>query len=226
MGSADREAANVDRARVYRALALLFRPERDGALETLRRREIPNLRAALVRLGDDDAARQAERLAGLLRDAEEDGLRRDYEQTFGPSGGLRCPPAETSHVPTTPQEGLVRTFQMADVAGFYRAFGVEVTPGTERPDHVAAELEFMHLLALKEALALQQEGEGEHAAVCRDAARSFLEDHLGRFAPLLAEQLDAEAASPVFAVAGRLLEGFVAAERQRLSPAAGHEPTI
>ena len=44
---------------------------------------------------------------------------------------------------------------LADIAGFYAAFGM--TPGAaEVEDHIAAELEFMSVLALKEAAALAE----------------------------------------------------------------------
>jgi TorA maturation chaperone TorD len=102
---------------------------------------------------------------------------------------------------------------MADVAGFYKAFGVEVASEGPRVDHISCELEFMNLLAVKESVALQQEGEGEHAEICRDASRSFLRDHLVRWAPRLGEGL-AEAESeasgdPIYAAAGRLLGEFI-----------------
>jgi TorA maturation chaperone TorD len=76
---------------------------------------------------------------------------------------------------------MVKSFELADIAGFYRAFGVEITPGTERPDHIAVELEFMHLLAVKEVVAAGREDGGEHARICRDARATFFRDHLGRW---------------------------------------------
>ncbi len=61
-------------------------------------------------------------------------------------------PYETEY--TTP-DALYKAHQLADIAGFYRAFGLEMsTENRERPDHLAAELEFMHFLALKEAQAM------------------------------------------------------------------------
>jgi TorA maturation chaperone TorD len=62
-----------------------------------------------------------------------------------------------------------RFLKLADVAGFYAAF--ELTPATARPDmedHIAAELEFMSVLALKEAYAGAEELPGG-LTVTRDA---------------------------------------------------------
>ena len=69
--------------------------------------------------------------------------------------------------------------------------------------------EFMQLLAVKEAVALGAEGQGEHAEVCRSASRAFLRDHLGAWVPRLAKRLDEGAEHPLYAAAGRLLDRFV-----------------
>jgi TorA maturation chaperone TorD len=87
----------------------------------------------------------------------------------------RIAPYECSN---TPPSAGGHTAVLADVAGFYRAFGMGVNG--ERPDHVVAELEFMAFVSFAEAQA-RQDGDEEHAAVCRDAARTFLRDHLGRW---------------------------------------------
>jgi len=93
---------------------------------------------------------------------------------------------------------------------------VEVGSSGERPDHIAAELEFMNLLAVKECVALQEEGEGEHADVCRNASRTFLRDHLARWAPRLGECLAAAGGDAIYGTAGRLLGGFVTFDAERL----------
>ena len=115
-----------------------------------------------------------------------------------------------------PQLELTRTFEMADVAGFYRAFGVEVGDGGERVDHITTELEFMNLLAVKESIALQEEGAGEHAETCRHASQVFLRDHLARWAPRLGESLAESEADPIYRSAGRLLGSFVAFDARRI----------
>jgi TorA maturation chaperone TorD len=72
---------------------------------------------------------------------------------------------------------------MSDIAGFYRAFGLGFDG--ERADHLSLELEFMRLLALKEARALM-DNDLENAGICRSAQREFLQSHLGRWAGNLA----------------------------------------
>lgn len=222
--SATREdlALSLDRARVYRALAQLFRVPDAHSVREAREHNLPELCQALDRLTGGaevdglDLSGEARSLCDLFEDADAERLQRAYEVAFDESSGKRCAATEMDQLDGPPQLELTRNFEMADVAGFYKAFGVEMGPGAERPDHVTAELEFMNLLAVKEAVALQDEGAGEHAEVCRDASRAFLRDHLGRFAPRLGERLLEGENDPVYASAGRLLGGFVAFDAERI----------
>jgi nitrate reductase assembly molybdenum cofactor insertion protein NarJ len=84
------------------------------------------------------------------------------------------------------QRMVGKTPVLADLAGFYQAFGFEVVdsasaPGAETADHLAVELEFVGVLLLKEA-ALVRLGDSEGVEIVRDARRKFLSDHLGGFA--------------------------------------------
>ena len=213
--------ANLDRGRVYRALARLFELPATSTLEALGERELPELLEALVRLEAEPALVDAARAVNAcLGDTSLERLERAYQQTFEPSGGLRCAPNETFHTAETGSQEVTRTYELADVSGFYHAFGVEVAPGTERADHISAELEFMHLLAVKEALARAEQGSDEHAEICHDAARAFLRDHLGRWASRLGERLEEAASDPLYAAAGRLLGRFVDFDAVRLGAVA------
>lgn len=212
-------ARHRQRAWVYRALARLFRPpEADGLIE-LRRFELPAQEAALRALGADASLLERSRALCLALFAlEAEQLAAEWEANFEPSGGLICPLGETAHTAESPQEAWLTGYRLADTAGFYRAFGVEVEPGTERPDHLSVELEFMHLLAIKEALA-EERGESERAALCREAAVSFLREHLGRWAGKVRDRLE-EGCGTVYPRAAAVLEGFVALDTELLGEAA------
>jgi putative dimethyl sulfoxide reductase chaperone len=108
-------------------------------------------------------------------------LQAAHRHTFGMAGSL-CYETEYG----LPHE-YRQSQEMADIAGFYRAFGFNIGGGVrERPDHIAVELEFMHTLALKEAYALEK-GTPEQVEICQAAQAKFLEDHLGRWIELYAQ---------------------------------------
>lgn len=98
---------------------------------------------------------------------------------------------------------------MADIAGFYRAFGLEVGGSTrERPDHVTVELEYLAFLCFKEALSGER-GDDDQADICADAEKSFLTDHLGDWGPELGRRLEQHSDHEFFVVVGRLLDRWI-----------------
>lgn len=114
--------------------------------------------------------------------------------------------------------------ELADIAGFYHAFGFRVGAAVrERPDHLAAELEFMYVLALKEAYALEN-SIFEMVEICQDAERKFLQDHLARWTPQFckslqhstADRLGEEGLQSPYILLAQLLERFIASETSRL----------
>lgn len=137
-------------------------------------------------------------------------LAQEYGRLFAHRNTILCPIYEAEY------DGHRATSQpstLADIMGFYRAFGVEVAIG-DRPDHLAIELEFMSLLTLKEALALNA-GLKEQSEICRVAQRKFLEEHLGRWSGIFVQTLQSSSELPYFLLAGRLLKSFVSLECQQ-----------
>lgn len=114
--------------------------------------------------------------------------------------------------------------ELADLAGFYQAFGFRMGGRVrERPDHIAVELEFMYLLCLKEAYAVEH-GTIEQVEIARNAQAAFLKDHLGTWIEAFAASLllasggtgnGAEAMSPYLLLA-RLAADFVRSDAERL----------
>lgn len=103
---------------------------------------------------------------------------------------------------------------LADIAGFYRAFNVQ-TAGRERHDHIGTELEFMALVMQKEYRA-REEVNTEAAEVCRDIARAFFRDHLGRFYLPVSDYLR-DTSHPFYARAGKSLATFLRRETRLYS---------
>lgn len=107
-----------------------------------------------------------------------------HEAVFGLVISKDCPPYETEFCHWN--DPTYRSSQMADVGGFYRAFGLQ--PRRERPerqDHISLEIEFIAFLQQKLAIAIES-GEAEHVAVCREALAAFVRDHAAWWMPTFA----------------------------------------
>lgn len=161
-------------------------------------------------------------LISFLQQPRED-FSEEFDRVFGLLISRTCPPYETEYCPQT--FSVFRSHQLADIAGYYRAFGLEPSrESPERHDHIVLELEFMAWLNTKTLYALEQ-GEGDNARLCRDAQVNFFRDHLAwwttAFALALRKQADGirderDLTSPARSfqgAVGALLAAFVPAER-------------
>lgn len=128
-------------------------------------------------------------------------LEQEYTHLFRKANAA---PYEGSYVPA-----VRASAEMADIAGFQRAFGVRASG--ERADHVVTELEFLALLCLKEGLALGN-GREEQAAVCRDAQAKFLRDHLGRWVSAFEAAVAKHARLALYPAVARLVRDLVLAD--------------
>jgi TorA maturation chaperone TorD len=153
-------------------------------------------------------------LERLPRSASE--LRAEYDRKFGLLLCRECPPYETEYQPA--EDTFLRSQQLADIAGFYRAFGLEPSRSRpERPDHVALELEFMAFLIMKKRLAGGSAIEpNEQAEVCADAIAKFFREHLAWWIPAFATGLRRKAGTGFYALVGKVLAALLPLERARL----------
>ena len=153
------EALCFARQSLYRFAALALVDPRRGTWEQLSHPSAARLAQAAAALVRGEPAADARSL-GLgerpLSDldldpvlawlpANAEALNAAYEQTFGLLVSSNCPPYETEYINS--KFTFQRSQGLADIAGFYSAFGLE--PSTfypERHDHLALELEFMAFL--------------------------------------------------------------------------------
>ena len=121
-----------------------------------------------------------------LEDAALDDVRSSYFEAFEHRG------VNPLHESSWGQgQGPGRGVLLADVAAFYQAFGLQVSPtGGEMLDHAGVQLEFYAVLLVKQAV-LDAQGNAEGSAIVAAARRSFLKDHL---APLLFAAAGSDAA--------------------------------
>ncbi len=144
-----------------------------------------------------------------------DGVDRDrwgrlFRSTFGHIAAGAYPPHETHYGQPTVFE---QTDVLADVAGFYRSFGLRVDSGRgEAADHIGPELEFASYLLEKERTA----PDAAKAEVTRDVLMAFVRDHLGKWGPAFGRLLARNAPVEEYRAVGRLLDAFLSQERVAL----------
>lgn len=125
------------------------------------------------------------------------------------SSGNVCPHQESDYVAS---HAFQITDIMADVAGFYSAFGVRISRSQrELPDFLGTELEFLHFVGWKEANALR-EGNRNAAVICREAQEKFLTEHLGAWVTRFRERIESCSAGRFYVLLARLIERFVGAQ--------------
>ncbi len=170
--------------------------------------------------GDVALVRRAAAVVRQLGRLDVEALRAAHGELFGHTTRGRVCPYECEYGPDAPAAIFQQAQRLADVTGFYAAFGLEPAPECrERPDHIRCELEFMDFLARKETYALQV-GDAAMLDATREGARRFLRDHLGRFGRACALVLAAEDPGGFHGDLGDLLYDFLTLEcaRQRVSP--------
>ena len=122
-------------------------------------------------------------------------LQAEHRRVFSNVITLDCPPYETlfgnDHV-------FAQSHVMGDIAGFYRAFGVELSKDIhERLDHLSVEFEFMHFLAYKESYSRCHDG-ADKTQIVLDAQKKFVKNHIGRWVPLFCRMLVKKADSGLY----------------------------
>lgn len=122
-----------------------------------------------------------------------------------------CHPCETAYTAT---HMFQESQKIADLNGFYQAFGVK--PDAERPDHVSVECEFMAFLIQKEAHAIAH-SRPRRAGFVRRTQRTFIEDHLGPWVRTFARFVELKAEEGPYAAMAILTRRFFEAEFEELS---------
>jgi TorA maturation chaperone TorD len=192
------------KGQVYGLCARLMAPDTDGPPNE---DVLARIREALERLGFAEPLATLRQLSELSR-RDPEAIRDEHVRLFVKGDAA---PYETSYdaLPSGPQR-FGGPQQLADIAGFYSAFGFQVA--RERPDHVAAEMEYVALLCVKEAFArLAREDDG--AVVCAEARGKFIAEHLGPWLPSFRQQVEKSARHPYFTSLAALLMSLVETDR-------------
>jgi DMSO reductase family type II enzyme chaperone len=218
--SEEGEIVPTARSNVYRFLAFGFGYPNTCLLSQLNEL-LPQLEASLDVLGDRGSLAAARAIGSVLKALTADDLQASYLRCFGHTISKDCPPYETEY-------GQAHIFEksqsLADIAGFYRAFGLDLAPNlSDRLDHVSVELEFMQFLCTKEAYALARGHAQEKLALCRDAQAKFLGEHLGCWAFGFSRKLEKKAGHSVHGLVAEILTSFLTCEMQAFGLELGAE---
>jgi DMSO reductase family type II enzyme chaperone len=178
-----RELAAGARSYAYRLLATAFSYPTDGLCTDLATGEWSRQLSALSHHLPFDLS------AAVPPTAENtEALRQGYVSVFEVGTGRPyCPLYEGSH-----RSGRMKL--MEDLVRFYEYFGLITQPG-DHPDHLAAELEFMHYMAFKEAAAHAHD---DPVPDLQKAQRDFLDRHLCKWLPRVRERLQSARELPAF----------------------------
>ena len=136
-----------------------------------------------------------------------DALMAEYTRLFALN--LHCPQYEADYVS---RSSFNWSHVISSVTGMYSNFGVQLATGVgERPDHIAVELDFMNLLAAKEAHA-RELNQAANVKVCRRAQKLFIASHLSRWGAIFACKLREETRLDFYLGVAALMEVFMSAE--------------
>ena len=196
------------RAGLYAALAMGFDyPDDDNEWELL----TASLKSAGARLENSNGLGAAlHHLGQAVDETRASSIVPAEEHTFLFARQSPCPPYESAYIDAG------RGHSLADVAGFYRAFGFQIAPDAHQlPDHISSQLEFMAVLCAKEAYALQH-GLSEQAEICRDARRTFLLEHLGFWTAVFAARVKSTARLPLYPALAELVRAVLTHESHEL----------
>jgi TorA maturation chaperone TorD len=150
----------------------------------------------------------------------------DYIACFGHTVRGDCPMNEIEYGDIK-ADPLFQPHRLADLGAFYAAFGLEIgNDAAERQDHISIELEFMSVLAAKEAYALAYKFDDEPVTLVRNAQKKFLREHLGRWTPAFTRRLSRIAGDGALGALADFTREFITAECARLNVMPGSEDLL
>lgn len=217
----DLVAVNEQRASTYGFLSRLYRSEVTPELLE----ELHGLRYR-VHTGNakvDEGHRLiATYLSGLWADSATE-LAADYLRTFfghGYNGHAAAYPFESVY---SSEKRLLMQSARDEVLALYRAAGLAKQESwKEGEDHIALELEYMQTLVLRTVEALRAD-EADEAYQLVKRQNSFMEYHVGAWAPLLCEQMQRFAKTDFYQGLALLTEGFLETDAALMRELLGEE---
>ncbi len=198
------------RSDIYRQIYHLFEyPGEDSGIFLLKRMEL-----SLPYKADplDLNSIKKQMIDFLEKDSSHEETEAEYVRLF--DYRPVCPPYETAY-----RKGVRPHQFINELVSLYGESGIKCDE-TRAPDHISVEFEFMHYLCFKEATAAESE-----QAAWKDRQRSFFNDHLYEWVPVMCEKLIQKAASP-FSLLGEMIRIIMQAEAAWLEHTGAASGTI
>ncbi len=165
-------------------------------------------------------------LANRLAPETFDDFHYAYVTCFGHTVRGDCPMNEIEYGDIK-ADPLFQPHRLADLGAFYAAFGLEMTPdAAERQDHISIELEFMSVLAAKEAYALEHQLDDDQDVLCRDAQKKFLREHLARWTLAFTRRLARMAGDTTLGLLANFTREFITEDCARFKVTPGSEDLL
>ena len=198
MKATDTYRAEIARATTYKLLAECYYPPTERLLQ-----DVKELGRCLEMMGSA-ASEAVDRMGAAVQGAEGfEELAIDHSRLFVGPFALLAPPFGSVYLE---RERRLMADSTQAVDRCYREVGLELAEGFNgTPDHIAAELEFMHVLVIQALDALTQ-GELDCARRCDQKQGSFLERHLAAWVPEFSRSVEEHAGT-------RFYQGLAAATR-------------
>jgi TorA maturation chaperone TorD len=117
----------------------------------------------------------------------------------------------------TAENEFQKVNSLADIMGFYHAFGVE--PNKERPDSITAEFEFMYYLIYKQTHALKKTDNNseENKYICFDAQKNFFLEHIYTSSKNIADSIISKSNNNFYITTGREILKFIESEKENFA---------
>ena len=193
------------RAEVYRLLSQAYHtPE----VSFLKGDFLGSLVRALDTLALDSCAGEVKNVESYLQALQESvELAVEYTRLFRGPVKAEVYPYESMYI-----GGEVIGNSTLDVVRRYEEAGVAVADGfKDLPDHISAELEFMHYLCGRALDALER-GANDEATRFRCMGQTFLKDHLNKWVPQFTDLIMQYATTPYYLTIAEITQEFIIRE--------------
>ena len=151
----------------------------------------------------------------MVNELNRETIQNENVSIFGHTLSKQTAPYALEHLKST--DVFFRTQKLADLNGFYQAFGMEVEC-VERADHIATQTEFLSYLILKELVAIKKNLE-EEIEICQKAFIDFHQEHFFDWAKMFSENLIEKVEGEFYPAAGKFLWGLICKEKSNLHSA-------